>query len=181
MKLPVVLPHKLTIKKETTSTCKLRHLKQTRRLKMRNCVELPGTAWYWYYTSHILMDTTSPLPETLDRRGQEVRRRHALLRSRTTIRLSEVPRALTGQPLLRVADFHVSLCQGEGAVLLARSGERALQPLQNSQSRTMPLGKVPAFAEPDIHSLSQAHGPSQKIEFVFAASPETIRREPREF
>src|SRR5215472_17501790 len=84
-------------------------------------------------------------------------------------------------PSERVADFHVSLCQGEGAVLLARSGERALQPLQNSQSRTMPLGKVPAFAEPDIHSLSQAHGPSQKIEFVFAASPETIRREPREF
>src|SRR5215469_9461330 len=82
---------------------------------------------------------------------------------------------------VRHADFHVSLCQGEGAVLLARSGERALQPLQNSQSRTMPLGKVPAFAEPDIHSLSQAHGPSQKIEFVFAASPETIRREPREW
>ena len=40
---------------------------------------------------------------------------------------------------------------------------------------------VPAFAEPDIHLLSQAGGPSQKIEFVFAASPETIRREPREF
>jgi hypothetical protein len=82
---------------------------------------------------------------------------------------------------MRERDFRPSLCQGERVLLLARSGERALQPLQNSQSRTMPLGKVPAFAEPDIHSLSQAHGPSQKIEFVFAASPQTIRREPREF
>ena len=41
---------------------------------------------------------------------------------------------------------------------------------------------VPAFAEPDIHSLSQIPcGPSQKIECVFSASPETIRRESREF
>ena len=40
---------------------------------------------------------------------------------------------------------------------------------------------IPAFAEPDIHSLSQALSePSQKIEYVFAASPETIRREPQE-
>ena len=36
---------------------------------------------------------------------------------------------------------------------------------------------VPAFAEPDIHALSEIlAGPSQKIEFVFSASPETIRR-----
>jgi hypothetical protein len=41
--------------------------------------------------------------------------------------------------------------------------------------------EVPAFAEPDIYLLSPALGPSQKIEFVFAASPETIRGEPREF
>ena len=40
---------------------------------------------------------------------------------------------------------------------------------------------VPAFAEPDIHSLSRARRPSQKIECVFSASPETVRREPREF
>ena len=40
---------------------------------------------------------------------------------------------------------------------------------------------VPAFAEPDIHLLSRALGPSQKIEFVFSANPETIRREPLEF
>ena len=34
---------------------------------------------------------------------------------------------------------------------------------------------VPAVAEPDIHSLYRARRPSQKIEFVFSASPETIR------
>jgi len=40
---------------------------------------------------------------------------------------------------------------------------------------------VPAFAEPDIHSLSRVLvRPSQKIEYVFSASPETIRREPQE-
>src|SRR5580704_19762586 len=39
---------------------------------------------------------------------------------------------------------------------------------------------VPAFAEPDIHSLSRAQRPSQKIECVFSASPETVRRKPRE-
>ena len=37
------------------------------------------------------------------------------------------------------------------------------------------------FAEPDIHSLSRARRPSQKIECVFSASPETVRRKPREF
>lgn len=36
------------------------------------------------------------------------------------------------------------------------------------------------FAEPDIHLLSLARRPSQKIEFVFSASLETIRREPQE-
>jgi hypothetical protein len=37
-------------------------------------------------------------------------------------------------------------------------------------------------AEPDIHLLSRTpKKSSQKIECVFSASPETIRREPREF
>src|SRR5258708_30586267 len=53
--------------------------------------------------------------------------------------------------------------------------------MQNRSARVLPLGGVPAFAEPDIHSLSWARRPSQKIECVFSASPETVRREPREF
>ena len=39
---------------------------------------------------------------------------------------------------------------------------------------------VPALAEPYIHLLSRTRRPSQKIKFVFSASLETIRREPRE-
>jgi hypothetical protein len=53
--------------------------------------------------------------------------------------------------------------------------------MQNRSARILPLGGVPAFAEPDIHSLSRARGPSQKIECVFSASPETVRRKPQEF
>jgi hypothetical protein len=35
------------------------------------------------------------------------------------------------------------------------------------------------LAEPDIHLLSRARGPSQKIEFVFSASLETTQRGPQ--
>jgi hypothetical protein len=40
---------------------------------------------------------------------------------------------------------------------------------------------VPAFAEPNIIRRLGPGEPLQKIELVFAASPETIRREPREY
>jgi hypothetical protein len=66
--------------------------------------------------------------------------------------------------------------------LRARSGERALRLIRillgaTFASRLM----VPATrAGPDIHLLPQAREPSQMIECVFSASPETIRREPRE-
>jgi hypothetical protein len=83
---------------------------------------------------------------------------------------------------LRVADVHVSLCQEK-----TQFSRRALQrSAQNAYARTRSShvclsAMIPAFAEPDIHSLSQALRPSQKIECVFSASPETIRREPLEF
>src|SRR4051812_28524968 len=52
---------------------------------------------------------------------------------------------------------------------------------QISRLARVPLGGGSCFAEPDIHLLSQVFArPSQKIEFVFSASPETIRREPLE-
>ena len=58
---------------------------------------------------------------------------------------------------LRLADFHVSLLSRGDAVLLTRaSEERAKRIYQNPQLARVPLGVVPAFAEPDIHSLSQA-------------------------
>jgi hypothetical protein len=55
-------------------------------------------------------------------------------------------------------------------------------------SRSRPLARiwclsavVPAFAEPDIHLLPWGpRGPSQKIELVFTAGPETVSGEPEE-
>src|SRR5438045_4819306 len=80
----------------------------------------------------------------------------------------------------RLADIHVSLCQGE-----TRMPRRARESADFWECRTAQLAfclsaVVPAFAEPDIHSLAWARRPSQKIECVFSASPETVRREPRE-
>jgi hypothetical protein len=70
-----------------------------------------------------------------------------------------------------------SLSRGNALLLTRASEERAKtykQIPQRALYASRPL--VPAFAEPDIHSLSRARRPSQMIEFVFAASPETIRR-----
>jgi hypothetical protein len=61
-------------------------------------------------------------------------------------------------------------------------GARKTEYFQNSQLATCASRRwFLLFAEPDIHWLSRARRPSQKIEFVFSASPETIRREPLEF
>ena len=66
----------------------------------------------------------------------------------------------------------------ENTLLLTRaSEERAKTYKADFQLARVPRGVVPAFAEPDIHSLSRARRPSQMIECVFAASPETIRSE----
>ena len=65
----------------------------------------------------------------------------------------------------------------ENRILLSARRRRAKRRCQNSQLASVPLGSwFLHFAEPDIHLLSRARRPSQKIEFVFAASLETIRR-----
>jgi hypothetical protein len=76
------------------------------------------------------------------------------------------------------ADIHVSLLSRENRSLLTRvSEERARTMISRNPARICASRPaVPAFAEPDIHLLSRApKEPSQKIEYVFAASPETIR------
>jgi len=80
----------------------------------------------------------------------------------------------------RLTDIHVSLLSRENTGAQARSGERALSDAEPLSSHFCLSAVVPAFAEPDIHSLSRAQRPSQKIECVFSASPETVRRKPRE-
>jgi hypothetical protein len=67
-------------------------------------------------------------------------------------------------------------------MFLARSGERAFESDQDVFSATAPLGGwfLPCRTGHPF-AVSGSEEPSQKIEFVFSASPETIRREPQEF
>jgi len=82
---------------------------------------------------------------------------------------------------LSIADFHVSLCQVERALLLARTGERAHPSFLELTVRTgaSRQGFLPSQNRTSIPCLKPSR-PSQKLELVFAASPETIRREPQE-
>src|SRR6266436_3583144 len=79
-------------------------------------------------------------------------------------------------------DIHVVICQVKARVFRARSGERANQQFQDVLRATVCLSaSVPALGRTrHPFAVSGLEGPSQKIEFVFSASPETIRREPRE-
>ena len=83
----------------------------------------------------------------------------------------------------RVADLHVSLCQGEKDSPEARfGGARTGELWQNPQLARVPLGDGSCLRRTGHpFTVSDPCGPSQKIECVFTASPETIRREPREF
>src|SRR5207244_8228183 len=57
---------------------------------------------------------------------------------------------------VRVADIHVSLCQGEKDSPEARfGGARTANSGRTRSSHVCLSAMVPAFAEPDIHSLSQ--------------------------
>jgi len=71
----------------------------------------------------------------------------------------------------------------ENTVLLTRaSEERALRTCQIPQLARVPLGGGSCLRRTGHpFAVSGPEGPSQKIECVFSASPETIRREPREF
>ena len=85
---------------------------------------------------------------------------------------------------VRVADFHVSQLSRENRILPTRATEERAKAniLRTHSSQRAPLGGGSCRSQnrTSICCLRPG-GPSQKIEFVFAASPETIRREPREF
>src|SRR5271168_2164568 len=82
----------------------------------------------------------------------------------------------------RIADLHVSHLSSGGTVSRACSGERANQQFQDVLRATVCLSaSVPALGRTrHPFAVSGLEGPSPKIEFVFSASPETIRRETRE-
>jgi hypothetical protein len=81
-----------------------------------------------------------------------------------------------------ITGIHVSLCQQKSASLpfalwRARCWSDQELPLRTFASRRV----VPALSRTGHpFAASGSEEPSQKIEFVFSASPETIRREPRE-
>src|SRR5580693_4733014 len=83
----------------------------------------------------------------------------------------------------RLADIHVSHLSREKNSPDARCGGACKNRyLQDSQFATCASRRwfLPSKNRTSICCLGP-RGPSQKIEFVFSASPETIRREPREF
>jgi hypothetical protein len=83
---------------------------------------------------------------------------------------------------VRIGDIHVSQSQEKSARYLRRARESAhLNPIRMLSSAIVPLGGwfMPCRTGHPF-AVSGSQEPSQKIEFVFSASPETIRREPRE-
>jgi hypothetical protein len=83
----------------------------------------------------------------------------------------------------RVADLHVSLLSRRKKSPDARyGGARTYSACQNPQLARVPLGEGSCLRRTGHpFTVSDPCGPSQKIECVYSASPETIRREPREF
>src|SRR5215467_773649 len=85
---------------------------------------------------------------------------------------------------LRLADIHVSQLSRENRILPTRATEERAKAniFRTHSSQRAPLGGGSCrWQNRTSICCLRPGGPSQKIEFVFAASPETIRREPREF
>jgi hypothetical protein len=79
-----------------------------------------------------------------------------------------------------VSDIHVSLLSRKNTRGHARSRESALLG-QDLQLALVPLGCGPCLRRTGHpFAASGRSGPSQKIELVFSASPETVSEEPQE-
>src|SRR5713226_5021880 len=79
--------------------------------------------------------------------------------------------------------FHLQLTDGLGDSPDARfGGARTVEPVRTRSLARVPLGGGSCLRRTGHpFTVSGPCGRSQKIEGVFSASPETIRREPREF
>jgi hypothetical protein len=82
----------------------------------------------------------------------------------------------------RLADLHVSHLSSEGRGVPGTLGRACKSSRSGCSTRKVCLSaSVPALGRTrHPFAVSGSEEPSQKIEFVFSASPETIRREPRE-
>ncbi len=74
----------------------------------------------------------------------------------------------------RLTDIHVSLLSRENTGAQARPGERALFGCRTAQLAFCLSAVVPAFAEPDIHSLSPARRPSHALPVFIPASMDCV-------
>jgi hypothetical protein len=83
---------------------------------------------------------------------------------------------------VRFADIHVSHLSSGGTGVPGTLARACKSTVPGCSMRTVCLSaSVPALGRTrHPFAVSGLEGPSQKIEFVFSASPETIRREPRE-
>src|SRR5262249_59814371 len=96
----------------------------------------------------------------------------------------ELSRNRRGGNSVRNADIHVSQLSREKRMLpTGATEERARTSIFRTAARKVCLSAMVPTVSQNRTSICclRPGGPSQKIEFVFAASPETIRREPREF
>jgi hypothetical protein len=82
----------------------------------------------------------------------------------------------------RIADIHVSHLSSGGTGVPGTLARACKPTVPGCSMRTVCLSaSVPALGRTrHPFAVSGSEKPSQKIEFVFSASPETIRREPRE-
>jgi hypothetical protein len=128
--------------------------------------------------------STNSLPSLVTRLGLNIRSQSSpnALAFSSVKRIDLLATVEKRGPLVRDADIHVVICQVKARVSRARSGERANQQFQDVLRATVCLSaSVPALGRTrHPFAVSSLEEPSPKIEFVFSASPETIRREPRE-
>jgi hypothetical protein len=78
-----------------------------------------------------------------------------------------------------LSDIHVSLCQVKNALLPGALPRARTNVGNHLSSDCLSAWSLPAQNQTSIRCLG-SQGPSQKIEFVFSASPETVRGEPQE-
>ena len=98
-------------------------------------------------------------------------------------RLGDYALTELAEDYFRVADIHVSHLSRKSMGVPGTLGRACKSRVPGCSMRTVCLSaSVPALGRTrHPFAVSGLEGPSPKIEFVFSASPETIRREPREF
>jgi hypothetical protein len=130
--------------------------------------------------SHNPVDSNDPLPEVTHGRMPRIQKMRIFV---GTIRADHIVISLfacnrAADHTFRIADLHVSLLSRGRTLFLARYGGARKTHSLDSSSACMPRGDGPCLRRTGHpFAVSGLGRPSQMIEYVFAASPETTRRE----